>query len=144
MISKNNGSAQEGKYDTGKTINFSDCEKKKEELLTLNNKKKDIESEIDKLQSVVVLLEKNKNILKDISNDKDSVETEDKQCSIKNRIEKGPVENLNYLSHIVNVTQTYIDSDPMRAKLELKTIETNINSIAEELMQIVKIPEDNN
>ena len=47
------------------------------------------------------------------------------------------------MNHSLDLMDSYIMSDPMRAKLELKPMKENITSVADELKKIVQQPEEN-
>lgn len=157
VISKNSGSVQDSIYDTGKVIDFSDAQKKKDELACLEKNKRICEEKINKLDSTIAILETNKNILKQVEvlkisfeEDKRNIEDynnnvrkdlEDKQAEFINNIKGGSIEKLSYISHMIDLIDSYVDQDPMRAKLELKNIKDNVKSVSKTLEQIVKVPE---
>lgn len=126
VISKNNVGVQEGIYDTGKTINFLDGKKKKDELLFLEEEKIALEKHIEKLESNIILLERNKNILKERS------------------FVNAPLDRLSYILHMTEMIYTFIDNDPVRAKLELKNLKNELQSITRELEKTVNVPEGEN
>ncbi len=149
VISKNSGSDQESIFDTGKVINFSDTQKKKDELACLEENKRICEEKIKELDSTIAILENNKNILKQVEALHDSFEVEKKnlQNEIKkcnefaNSINNGTLEKLSYISHMAGMIENFIDHDPMRAKLELKNLKDNVQSVLDNLEQLVKVPE---
>lgn len=158
VISKNSSSGQDSVYDTGKVIDFNDSDKKKEELLSLENSKKSCEEKIAKLSSVITILSDNKEILKEVVAREDSDQEEqkaldDKKNQVLKELEekketfsKGindALEKLNFTSHSLDLLDSYIMSDPMRAKLELKPMKENVTSVADELKKIVQQPEEN-
>ena len=126
VISKNNGSAQEGKYDTGKTIDFSNNEKKQNELAALEEEKNIVEKHIIKLESEVSLLEKNNIILKN---------------TILHKEEKKTIDRLSYTIHMMEMINTFIDNDPVRAKLELTNIKNALQLIATDMDKMTSITE---
>lgn len=153
VISKNVNSSTEGLYDTGKVIDFSNTQKKKDELLSLETSKRDCEEKIKKLDSTIAILESNKDILKEVAASKDSIEEEKRNLQEKtdtiikeyeqktedllNKVKNGPVEKLSYFVHTIDMIEKYIDNDPMRAKLELKNMKEDILSVAKDLGQLV-------
>lgn len=157
VISKNS-SSQDSVYDTGMVIDFKDTEKKKEELQSLENDKKACEEKISKLSSTITLLSDNKEILKEVVSKEELADEEQKAIDEqKNQIMKeleekiesfskgidGTLEKLDFMNHSLDLMDSYIMSDPMRAKLELKPMKQNITSVAVDLKKIVQQPEEN-
>lgn len=157
VISKNS-SPQESVYDTGMVIDFKDTEKKKEELQSLENNKKSCEEKISKLSSTITVLADNKEILKEVVSKEELADEEQKAIDEqKNQIMKeleekkesfskginGTLEKLDFMNHSLDLMDSYIMSDPMRAKLELKPMKQNITSVADDLKKIVRQPEEN-
>lgn len=157
VISKNS-SSQDSVYDTGMVIDFKDTEKKKEELQSLENDKKACEEKISKLSSTITLLSDNKEILKEVVSNEELADEEQKAIDEqKNQIMKeleekiesfskgidGTLEKLDFMNHSLDLMDSYIMSDPMRAKLELKPMKQNITSVAVDLKKIVQQPEEN-
>lgn len=157
VISKNS-SSQDSVYDTGMVIDFKDTEKKKEELQSLENKKKSCEEKISKLSSTITVLADNKEILKEVVSKEELADEEQKAIDEqKNQIMKeleekkeifskginGTLEKLDFMNHSLDLMDSYIMSDPMRAKLELKPMKENITSVADDLKKIVQQPEEN-
>ncbi len=153
VISKNSSSGQESVYDTGKVIDFNDSDKKKEELQSLENSKKLCEEKISKLSSTITVLADNKEILKevvskeDLANEEQKAITEQKNQVLKELKEKkeafskdinGALEKLNFTNHTLDLMDSYIMSDPMRAKLEIKPMKENINSVLDDLQKNIK------
>lgn len=153
VISKNSSSSQESVYDTGKVIDFSDTQKKKDELVSLESSKRTSEEKINKLNSKIAILSDNKNILKEVAKVGDSFE-EEKKCleekknkmikeyeyktaGLSKNIKDGPLDKLSYISHMIDLIDSYIDTDPMRAKLELKTIKEKVSSVSDSLEQLI-------
>lgn len=158
VISKNSSSGQESVYDTGKVIDFNDSDKKKEELQSLENNKKSCEEKISKLSSTITVLSDNKEILKEVVSKEELADEEQKAIDDqKNQIMKeleekkenfskginGTLEKLDFMNHSLDLMDSYIMSDPMRAKLELKPMKQNITSVAVELKKMVQLPEEN-
>ncbi|MBQ8247465.1 MAG: hypothetical protein IJZ42_10055 [Lachnospiraceae bacterium] len=153
VISKNSASAQESVYDTGKVIDFSDTQKKKDELASLESNKRISEEKIKKLDSTIAILESNKDILKEVASSNDALEEERKNLQEKSnqalkeyeqkceelrvKLKEGSLDKLSYLSHMTEMVSSYIDSDPMRAKLELKKMKEDILSVVKDLEQLV-------
>ena len=157
VISKNS-SSQDSVYDTGMVIDFKDTEKKKEELQSLENNKKSCKEKISKLSSTITVLSDNKEILKEVVSKEELADEEQKAIDDqKNQIMKeleekkesfskginGTLEKLDFMNHSLDLMDSYIMSDPMRAKLELKPMKQNITSVADELKKIVQQPEEN-
>lgn len=157
VISKNS-SSQDSVYDTGMVIDFKDTEKKKEELQSLENNKKSCEEKISKLSSTITVLADNKEILKEVVSKEELAEEEQKAIDEqKNQIMKeleekkesfskginGTLEKLDFMNHSLDLMDSYIMSDPMRAKLELRPMKKNITSVAVELKKIAQQPEEN-
>lgn len=157
VISKNS-SSQDSVYDTGMVIDFKDTEKKKEELQSLENNKKSCEEKISKLSSTITVLADNKEILKEVVSKEELADEEQKAIDeqknqvIKELEEKkesfskginGTLEKFDFMNHSLDLMDSYIMSDPMRAKLELKPMKENITSVADELKKIVQQPEEN-
>lgn len=157
VISKNS-SSQDSVYDTGMVIDFKDTEKKKEELQSLENNKKSYEEKISKLSSTITVLADNKEILKEVVSKEDLADEEQKAIDDqKNQIMKeleekkeifskginGTLEKLDFINHSFDLMDSYIMSDPMRAKLELKPMKENITSVADDLKKIVQQSEGN-
>lgn len=157
VISKNS-SSQDSVYDTGMVIDFKDTEKKKDELQSLENNKKSCEEKISKLSSTITVLADNKEILKEVvskeklADEKQKAIDEQKNQIIKELEEKkesfskginGTLEKLDFINHSLDLMDSYIMSDPMRAKLELKPMKENITSVADDLKKIVQQPEEN-
>ena len=157
VISKNS-SSQDSVYDTGMVIDFKDTEKKKDELQSLENNKKSCEEKISKLSSTITVLADNKEILKEVVSKEELADEEQKAIDEqKNQIMKeleekkesfskginGTLEKLDFINHSLDLMDSYIISDPMRAKLELKPMKENITSVADELKKIVQQPEEN-
>lgn len=157
VISKNS-SLQDSVYDTGMVIDFKDTEKKKEELQSLENNKKACEEKIRKLSFTITVLADNKEILKEVISKEDLVDEEqkaidDKKNQIIKELEEkkesflkginNTLEKLDFMNHSLDLMDSYIMSDPMRAKLELKPMKENITSVADELKKIVQQPEKN-
>ena len=69
-------------------------------------------------------------------------ELEEKKESFSKGI-NGTLEKLDFMNHSLDLMDSYIMSDPMRAKLELKPMKENITSVADELKKIVQQPEEN-
>ncbi len=158
VISKNSFSGQESVYDTGKVIDFNDSDKKKEELQSLENSKKTCEEKIVKLSATITTLSDNKEILKEVVSREDLADEEKKAIdNQKNQVMKeleekkesfskginGTFEKLDFINHSLDLLDSYIMSDPMRAKLELKPMKENVTSVADELKKIVQEPEEN-
>ncbi|MBQ7832492.1 MAG: hypothetical protein IJ336_02815 [Lachnospiraceae bacterium] len=157
VISKNSGTGQDSIYDTGKVIDFSEVQKKKDELACLEENKRISEEKINKLDSTIAILETNKNILKQVevfknSFDEDKRSIEDHNNNIRKELEEKQAEFINdikgitedklfYISHMIDMIESFIDHYPMRAKLELKKMKDNVKSVSESLGQIVKVPE---
>lgn len=156
VISKNNMTIQEGIYDTGKIIDFSDGQKKRSELLTLEEEKVSLEKNIARLESNIILLERNKNILKEVSatqGEKKIFEQKQeelieewnhKQNDFYQSIKNGPLDRLSYLLHMTEMIHTFIDNDPVRAKLELTNMKNDLQSVIKELEKTVNVPEGEN
>ncbi|MBQ7765391.1 MAG: hypothetical protein IJ397_00945 [Lachnospiraceae bacterium] len=160
VISKNSGSVQESVYDTGNVIDFTDTQKKKDEIVRLESNKRICEEKINKLNSTIAVLTKNKEILKDIISVKDSFdkeqksfeeqknlvinEYEQKRDTLKKEINDGVLDKIEYLSHRIDMMDTYIFNDSMRAKLELKEMKQEVAQISECLVQLVRVPEGDN
>lgn len=157
VISKNS-SSQDSVYDTGMVIDFKDTEKKKEELQSLENNKKSCEEKISKLSSTITVLSDNKEILKEVVSKEELADEEQKAIDEqKNQIIKeleekkesfskginDTLEKLDFMNHSLDLMDSYIMSDPMRAKLELKPMKQNITSVAVDLKKIVQQPEEN-
>lgn len=157
VISKNS-SLQDSVYDTGMVIDFKDTEKKKEELQSLENNKKACEEKISKLSSTIIVLADNKEILKEVISKEDLADEEQKAIDDqknhvmkeleekKENFSKGincTLEKLDFINHSLDLMDSYIISDPMRAKLELKPMKENVTSVADELKKIVQKPEEN-
>ncbi len=158
VISKNSSSGQDSVYDTGKIIDFNDSDKKKEELQSLENNKKACEEKIAKLSSIITIFSDNKEILKEVVARENFDQEEQKALDYKkNQVLKeleekkesfskginGTLEKLNFINHSLDLMDSYIMSDPMRAKLELKPMKENITSVSDELKKIVQQPEEN-
>lgn len=160
VISKTNGKNQEGIFDTGKVIDFTNAEKKKQELSQLEENKIILEDKIRKLEETIFLFEHNNKILKEVTTFKErhdtekSVYEEKQKLVIKEYVEKreelqkclkdGPIEKLSYLLHMIGMVGTFIDNDPVRAKLELMKIKDNLQDVRKDLEQIAKVPEGDN
>ncbi len=156
VISKNNAATQEGIFDSGKTIDFSDAQKKKDELSKYEEEKSTIEKNIIKLESTISLLEKNKNILKEIKlcsdiekeyKDKQEIlqkDFEDKKNDLYKSLKEGPINRLSYILHMMEMINTFIDNDPVRAKLELTNIKNDLQLISKEIEKTVAVPEGDN
>lgn len=157
VISKNS-SSQDSVYDTGMIIDFKDKEKKKDELQSFENNKKSCEEKISKLSSTITVLSDNKEILKEVISKEELADEEQKAIDDqKNQIMKaleekkesfskginGTLEKLDFMNHSLDLMDSYIMSDPMRAKLELKPMKENITSVADDLKKIVQQPEEN-
>ena len=157
VISKNS-SLQDSVYDTGMVIDFKDTEKKKEELQSLENNKKVCEEKISKLSSTITVLADNKEILKEVISKEDLADEEQKAIDDqknqvmkeleekKENFSKGincTLEKIDFINHSLDLMDSYIMSDPMRAKLELKPMKENVTSVADELKKIVQKPEEN-
>ncbi len=152
VISKN-VSSTDGLYDTGKVIDFSDTQKKKDELFSLETSKRNCEEKIKKLDSTIAILESNKDILKEVAASKDSIEEEKRNLQEKTdtiikeyeqktddlyrKVKEGSVDKLSYFVHSIDMIEKYMDHDPMRAKLELKKLKEDILSVAKDLGQLV-------
>lgn len=158
VISKTTGKKQEGVYDTGKIIDFTDAEKKEQELEYLENNKISIEEKIKQLEKNIFLLEQNKKILKEVTTLKERYDNEkavyeeeqkhaiDKYVEKREKLQKclkdGPIEKLSYLSHMIDMVNSFIDNDPVRAKLELMKIKDNLQYVSKDLEEIAKVPEE--
>lgn len=157
VISKNTGNVQDGSYDTSVLIDFSDTQKKKEELVDLEDSKKKCEEKINKLNSTIAVLLDNKDILKEVISLKDSFEEEkkileekkdqvikeyvEKREAFSSQFEKGSLEKLTHISHTIDLMDSYVLHDPMRVKLELKNMKQNVSSVSENLKQLIGVPE---
>ena len=153
VISKNTSSVSDGLYDTGKVIDFSDTQKKKDELSNLEDIKKSSEERIKRLDSTIAILESNKAILKEVSDSRDSFEEEkrilkertdaiikeyeQKENLLMKRLKEGPTEKFSFLIHTIDMIEKYMDNDPMRAKLELKKLKDDILSLTKDFEQII-------
>lgn len=156
VLSKNNVSGQEGIYDTGKLINFSDTQKKQDELAALEEEKFGQEEKIKKLESSLALLERNKNILKKLSvlelekkNDKIrqeelTKELDEKKKSLYQSLKDGPLSRLSYTIHMIEMIYTFIDNDPVRAKLEITNIKNDLQLLMHNIEITVGVPEGEN
>ena len=157
VISKNSASTQDNSYDTGMVIDFSDTQKKKEELVSLENSKRKCEERMNKLNSTIAVLSDNKDILKEMIAVKESFdeeqkhledkknqtikEYEEKKDALSKVLQDGPLDKLDFLSHTIDLMDSYIVHDPMRAKLELKNMKENVSSVSNSLKQLVRVPE---
>lgn len=153
VISKNTSPVSDGLYDTGKVIDFSDTQKKKDELSNLEDIKKSSEERIKRLDSTIAILESNKAILKEVSDSRDSFEEEkrilkertdaiikeyeQKENLLMKRLKEGPTEKFSFLIHTIDMIEKYMDNDPMRAKLELKKLKDDILSLTKDFEQIL-------
>lgn len=157
VISKNSGSVQESIYDTGNVIDFNDTQKKKDEIVRLESNKRIYEEKINKLNSTIAVLTKNKEILNDVISVKDSFdeerknleekknfavkEYEQKRDALNKELNEGVLDKMKYLLHRVDMIDSYIFHDAMRAKTELKEVKQEVAQISECLMQLVRVPE---
>lgn len=157
VISKNSGSVQESIYDTGNVIDFNDTQKKKDEIVRLESNKRIYEEKINKLNSTIAVLTKNKEILNDVISVKDSFdeerknleekknfavkEYEQKRDALNKELNEGVLDKMKYLLHRVDMIDSYILHDAMRAKTELKEVKQEVAQISECLMQLVRVPE---
>lgn len=157
VISKNSGSVQESIYDTGNVIDFNDTQKKKDEIVRLESNKRIYEEKINKLNSTIAVLTKNKEILNDVISVKDSFdeerknleekknfavkEYEQKKDALNKELNEGVLDKMKYLLHRVDMIDSYIFHDAMRAKTELKEVKQEVAQISECLMQLVRVPE---
>jgi len=160
VISKNSVASQDASFDTGKVIDFSDTGKKKEELLKLERNRKSCQDRIIKLNSTITILSDNKDILKEVISMQSSFEEEqkileEKQATARKEyeekknvfskdIQNGPLDKLNFISHNLDMIDSYILQDPMRAKLSLINIKENVSSVSDTLEQLVRVPEGDN
>ncbi len=131
-----------------------DVQDKKDELAILFENKKMLEINISKLESKLAIFESNKNILKEITLQTSALEEEKKKAeeelsekrskliaereNLRKIMEDNCMEKLSYISHMIDMINTYIDSDPVRAKLELKNIKKKVESVVNDLENSLK------
>lgn len=131
-----------------------DNQDKKEELVILYENKKMLETNISKLESKLAIFETNKNILKEISLQTSELKEEKKKAEeelseerskliaeredLRRMVEDNCIEKLSYISHMIDMINTYVDNDPVRAKLELKNIKKKVESVVNDLENSLK------
>lgn len=157
VISKNSSVSQDAVSDSGRVIDFSDSRKKKEELLALESNRKSCQDRINTLNSTIAVLSDNKDILKEVLSKQSSFEEEqrileekkataqkeyeEKKKVFSKDIKNGPLDKLNFISHNLNMIDSYILQDPMRAKLTLNQMKESVSSVSDTLEQLVRVPE---
>lgn len=143
ILSKNAYMKETGK---GYVIDDIHVEQKQEELKQLREQASKLEDELRTYQSLVDVLEKNMNLLYDLkqtSSKSDNKEQNELYFAVLsgNRLVIKYLKNdikdsLSYISHLTKMISSYVDSDPMRAKLELSKLEKSIDDIICEMDMI--------
>ncbi len=136
VVGKNAYMNDDGK---GYVIDKVHIEQKQEELKQLEDKAASVERELKSYQSLVDLLNQSMNIFfslkKSISTD-DSINQHElyrvilsgNQLYLKS-LQDEMQDSLSYISHTMKMISSYIDNDPMRAKLELSKLEESLHEI---------------
>lgn len=143
----------DGKFDTGKAIDFSDIEKKKSELLALENEKSSLTDKVTEYKKELSTYKLNLKILKDILDYYEKLNAEaclyqekenfmkkeysDKINDLLFSLNHNLFNKMEYFSHNIDLISDYIDSDPVRAKLELKEIKDNFKKMNEDIKEIL-------
>ena len=143
IVSKNAYMQDDGK---GLVIDAKHVEQKNDELKILRKEYDSIVKEYDSLQVLVNTMEQNKNLLHDLQNDT-SDSSNQKNHALYSAICSGNkmtisylnsevVDSLSYVSHTTNLISSYIQSDPMRAKIELDKMNDSIRKLLSSIENI--------
>lgn len=82
----------------------------------------------------MLMYEENREIIKKIS----VLEIQEKERQrIARDLHDSSLQNLTYLVHKVELSSLYIDQDPIKAKLELATIEKNLHKVIEDIRNCI-------
>lgn len=149
IVSKNAYMKDEGK---GLIIDSKHVEQKHEELDELRRRFQSVEKEYSSLEALVNIMNQNQSLLYELQNN--SSDTEHKKnhalysamCSgnkmILSYFNSEVIDSLSYVSHTTKLISSYIQSDPMRAKLELDKMNDTIQKLlgAAENIEITLTP----
>ena len=69
---------------------------------------------------------------------------EDKKNDLYKSLKEGPINRLSYILHMMEMINTFIDNDPVRAKLELTNIKNDLQLISKEIEKTAAVPEGDN
>ena len=149
IVSKNAYMKDEGK---GLIIDSKHVEQKHEELDELRRRFQSVEKEYSSLEALVNIMNQNQSLLYELQNN--SSDSEQKKnhalysamCSgnkmILSYFSSEVIDSLSYVSHTTKLISSYIQSDPMRAKLELDKMNDTIQKLlgAAENIEITLTP----
>lgn len=143
IVSKNAYMQEEGK---GLVIDTKHVEQKKEELIQLRSTYDTVVKDYQSLEYLVHIMEQNKNLLNDLQNVSSQSENDKNHalysamCSgnkmILSYINSELIDSLSYVSHTTKLISSYIQSDPMRAKIELDKMNDTINNLLSSIENI--------
>lgn len=136
VVGKNAYMNDDGK---GYVIDNVHIEQKQEELKQLEDKAASVERELKSYQSLVDLLNQSMNIFfslkKSISSDDGNNQHDLYRVIVSgnqlflNSFKDEMQDSLSYISHTMKMISSYVDNDPMRAKLELCKLEESLHDI---------------
>ena len=122
----------------------------KEELEKFNVKQTDYENrnqsliaKREELDSIISVLEKvsEENTISDNTEinhtEPNNTEKDVEQDTIKDVVNKS-VQNLTYFMHKIDLSTKFIQQDPLRAKLELETVNKGIRKVTDKLSELIK------
>ncbi len=150
----NRSSASEDKVENNKVVDFSEKQKKQEELNSIQEKEIYLQKEIALLQKKISLLEQNHTIMEEFTQYyKDTVDVDEVTSpksndifldiyeadykNLKKHIQEESIQSLSYLYHIAHLCENYMDNDPVRAKLEMNNIQKTIQEVIDQLREFV-------
>lgn len=136
IVSKNAYMQEEGK---GLVIDSKHVEQKHEELIHLRNEYDNVCKEYSSLESLVEVMNQNKNLLNDLQNTSPESDNQNNHalysamCSgnkmILSYLNSEVIDSLSYVLHTTKLISSYIQSDPMRAKIELDKMNDSIQKL---------------